>query len=95
MTARDGLCSNLVRRRKTDDQVLKGGSAYYQLAAFASLLRTSNCLATHYLAKTTLTLRSPDDKRDRIVALLSPSCAELLVNLFAALRLGYGLLLLA
>lgn len=79
----------------TKDNWEKRGFAYYQLTAFASLLRTSNCLATNYLAKTTLKLRSPDDKQDRIVALLSPSCAELLVNLFAALRLGYGVLLLA
>lgn len=39
--------------------------------------------------------RVKGDLSDRIVALLSPSCADLLVTLFSAIRLGYGVLLLA
>lgn len=68
---------------------------WYSTSAFASLLAASNFVAIHYLETTTLESRSADQKGNRIVALLSPSCADLLVTLFAALRLGYGVLLLA
>lgn len=67
----------------------------YILIAFASLLAASNAVARHYIDLSSLTPRITGDKRDRIIALLSPSCADLLVTLFAALRLGYGVLLLA
>jgi acyl-CoA synthetase (AMP-forming)/AMP-acid ligase II len=67
------------------------------LVAFASLLTSSNLAAFHYIENTTMQhrKRSMHEKKDRIVALLSPSCADLLVTLFGALRLGYGVLLLA
>ncbi|EKM50503.1 uncharacterized protein PHACADRAFT_213424 [Phanerochaete carnosa HHB-10118-sp] len=42
-----------------------------------------------------MSIRAKGDKADRIIALLSPSCADFLITLFAALRLGYGVLLLA
>lgn len=63
--------------------------------AFASLLAASNRVALHLLSTTTLLARTQGDISRRIVALLSPSCVDLLVTLFAALRLGYGVLLLA
>lgn len=63
--------------------------------AFSSLLSISDSLATFYGESTTLKPRVRGDKSDRIVALLSPSCADLLMTLFAAIRLGYGVLLLA
>lgn len=65
------------------------------LAAFASLLTASNATALHYSATSSLFNRPQECKEDRIVALLSPSGADFLVTLFAALRLGYGILLLA
>ncbi|KIP01884.1 hypothetical protein PHLGIDRAFT_16917 [Phlebiopsis gigantea 11061_1 CR5-6] len=62
---------------------------------FGSLLSVSDALATYYVDNTALTVRRAEDTTDRIVALLSPSCADLLVTLFSAIRLGYGVLLLA
>ncbi|KAJ3555377.1 hypothetical protein NM688_g2610 [Phlebia brevispora] len=62
---------------------------------YKSLLVASNVVAHSYLEKTTLCARLEQQKEDRIIGLLSPSCADLLVTLFAALRLGYGVLLLA
>lgn len=52
-------------------------------------------MAAHYAAESLLHPRLSGDKTDRIIALLSPSDADFLVTLFAALRLGYGVLLLA
>ncbi|KAI0083934.1 acetyl-CoA synthetase-like protein [Irpex rosettiformis] len=62
---------------------------------YSSLLMASNEVAIHYEENTSLRRRSPGENQDRIIALLSLSCADLLVTLFAALRLGYGVLLLA
>ncbi|KAI0343014.1 acetyl-CoA synthetase-like protein [Trametopsis cervina] len=62
---------------------------------FASLFAASNATALHYSATSSLFNRPQECKEDRIVALLSPSGADFLVTLFAALRLGYGILLLA
>ena len=68
---------------------------YSRFAAYASLLSAANNVAYHCINECGLSVRAKDDKADRIIALLSPSCADFLVTLFAALRLGYGMLLLA
>ena len=65
------------------------------ILAYASLLTASNTAAVYYETDTSLTRREREGKGDRIVALLSPSSADFLVTLFATLRLGYGVLLLA
>lgn len=62
---------------------------------FSTLLAASNSVALYYADHTTMSPRASGNKSDRIIALLSPSCADLLVTLFSALRLGYGVLLLA
>lgn len=63
--------------------------------AFTSLLSVSSSVALDYVDKTNIAPRTSGDKDDRIVTLLSPSGADLFVTLFALLRLGYGVLLLA
>ena len=65
------------------------------LAAYATLFSACKTAATYYVQNGILSPRNPSDKTERTVALLSASCADFLVTLFAALRLGYGVLLLA
>ena len=67
----------------------------FSLPAYKTLFAASNVAAKHYIDREMLAARTFIEKEDRIIALLSPSCADFLVTLFAALRLGYGLLLLA
>ncbi|PSS31017.1 hypothetical protein PHLCEN_2v2430 [Hermanssonia centrifuga] len=60
---------------------------------YSSLFLASNAAAHCYIRTSSLSART--DSSQRIVALLAPSGADLLVTLFAALRLGYAVLLLA
>lgn len=70
-------------------------SSHYFYAAYPSFLSASNSVALYYVDHSTMAPRVKENKTDRIIALLSPSCADLFVTLFAALRLSYGVLLLA
>lgn len=52
-------------------------------------------MAAYLVDTSDLRPRLPGASQDRIVALLSPSCVDFLVTLFALFRLGYGVLLIA
>ncbi|TFK51963.1 acetyl-CoA synthetase-like protein [Heliocybe sulcata] len=84
------------RKAREHDPASNGSDWEVEEFTFASFLQASNAVAAELVRAGTLRARQVQDGlQTRIVALLSPSCAEFLVFTFAAIRLGYGVLLIA
>lgn len=66
------------------------------VAAYRDIYRASVSLARYYVAQASLGARGPDDGTNEMtVALLCPRSIDFMMNLFALMRMGYSVLLVA
>ncbi|KZT25172.1 acetyl-CoA synthetase-like protein, partial [Neolentinus lepideus HHB14362 ss-1] len=93
----DTLIAGFPEHKVADEGASSNGSNWeVKKLTFASLLQASNAVASELVRQGTLQPREAQDGlKNRIVALLSPSCIDFIVFVFAAIRLGYGVLLVA